>query len=57
MAAKRPRRTKEDKHREHREAQLDEALDQTFPASDPPAITFPHPPEDDAEDGRRPGKG
>ena len=33
--------------RQHREDLLDEALDESFPASDPPAITEPHP---------RPGK-
>jgi len=29
--------------RARREQQLDEALDATFPASDPPAIVTPHP--------------
>jgi hypothetical protein len=47
VAAKKPRRPKKDKSREHREEQLDEALKDSFPASDPPAITFPHPPEDE----------
>jgi hypothetical protein len=40
MRGKKPRRTKKDKRREDL---LDEALDQTFPASDPPAIIMPHP--------------
>lgn len=57
MAAKRPRRTKENRGREHREALLDEALEDSFPASDPPAITFPHPPEDEGAEGQRSGKG
>lgn len=28
---------------EHRERLLDEALEETFPASDPPAVTAPRP--------------
>jgi hypothetical protein len=51
VGKKKPRRAKEVEER--RERLLDEALDQTFPASDPPAITFPHPPQDDVEDDRR----
>ncbi len=27
------------------EAEIDEAIDESFPASDPPAHTTPHPPE------------
>ena len=42
-----PRRPTIDMRREHREELLDEALDDTFPASDPPAIISPHPPEDE----------
>ena len=38
--------------RRHRDELLDEALDESFPASDPPAMVRPHdleetPPEDD----------
>jgi hypothetical protein len=32
-----------DRRRARREKQLDEALDASFPASDPPAIVSPHP--------------
>jgi hypothetical protein len=42
-----PKKDSKDKRREHREDLLDEALDETFPASDPPAITRPHPPEEE----------
>jgi hypothetical protein len=31
-----------DGKRKHREDALDEALDESFPASDPPAIVSPH---------------
>jgi hypothetical protein len=37
-----PRKPADDKCVEHREEQLDEALEETFPASDPPAATQPH---------------
>jgi hypothetical protein len=48
MSGKKPAGApKKDKHREHREELLDEALDESFPASDPPSITRPHPPEDE----------
>jgi hypothetical protein len=36
--------------RDHREDLLDEALDESFPASDPPAITKPHPKPGEVED-------
>ena len=36
--------------RKHREELLDEALDESFPASDPPAITRPHPRPGEVED-------
>jgi hypothetical protein len=39
MSEKKPPRTR----KEHREDLLDDALDDSFPASDPPAITSPHP--------------
>ena len=48
MGAKKPGRSKKDKRREHREEQLDEALKDSFPASDPPSIVTPHRPENEA---------
>lgn len=36
--------------RKHREDLLDEALDESFPASDPPAIVRPHPKPGEIED-------
>jgi hypothetical protein len=46
-----PSRPADGKGRKHREKLLDEALEQSFPASDPPSIVSPHPagakPEDD----------
>lgn len=36
-----PRKPPAETVEEHREAMLDEALEDTFPASDPPAITRP----------------
>jgi hypothetical protein len=42
MAAPEPRKPKDGK-RKRREDQLDEALEQSFPASDPPAMIAPHP--------------
>ena len=42
MSETKPDRAK----RKHREDLLDEALDQSFPASDPPAIVSPHPEAD-----------
>jgi hypothetical protein len=38
---KKPSKPKDGK-RKHREELLDEALDESFPASDPPAIVEPH---------------
>ena len=38
------------KKRKHREELLDEALDESFPASDPPAIVEPHPKPGEVED-------
>jgi hypothetical protein len=38
------------RNRKRREDLLDEALDKTFPASDPPAMLTPHPRPDKAED-------
>jgi hypothetical protein len=50
MAPAPPRQPKNGK-RKRRDSQLDEALADTFPASDPPAMLAPHePPEDDDED-------
>jgi hypothetical protein len=36
--------------RKHREDLLDEALDESFPASDPPAIVEPHPKPGEVDD-------
>ena len=44
-----PRKPNEGK-RKHREELLDEALDESFPASDPPAIVEPHKNPGGAED-------
>lgn len=41
MTKRKPTEPKTGK-REHRENLLDEALDESFPASDPPAIVEPH---------------
>jgi len=49
MTAKKPARPKNDQ-RQHREELLDEALDESFPASDPPAIVEPHPKPGKVED-------
>ena len=35
---------------EHRDAMLDEALAESFPASDPPSMLQPHDPDDRPED-------
>jgi hypothetical protein len=43
-----PERAK--RKRKHREDQLDEALDQSFPASDPPSMVSPHRRPKDADD-------
>jgi hypothetical protein len=49
MAEQPPRQPKDGK-RKRREAQLDEALSDTFPASDPPAMIAPHrPPREDGD--------
>jgi hypothetical protein len=49
MADRKPPKPKDAK-RKHREALLDEALDQSFPASDPPSMATPHRREDDADE-------
>jgi hypothetical protein len=49
MAAPEPRKPKDGK-RKHREDQLDEALEQSFPASDPPSIVIPHPAHDKTDE-------
>jgi hypothetical protein len=49
MSEAKPPRPKNGK-RKHREDLLDEALDESFPASDPPAITSPHRHPGDADD-------
>jgi hypothetical protein len=36
------KRKAKDAKRKHREDLLDEALDQSFPASDPPSMVSPH---------------
>jgi hypothetical protein len=50
MSGKKPSKPKDGKRRDRREEQLDEALEQTFPASDPPSIVSPHPAPDEADD-------
>ena len=47
--ARKPAKPKNAK-RQHREELLDEALDESFPASDPPAIFEPHRKPGGAED-------
>ena len=49
MAQEKPNEPKNGK-RKHREELLDEALDESFPASDPPAIVEPHPKPGEVED-------
>ena len=49
MAQEKPNKPKGGK-REHRGKLLDEALAQSFPASDPPSIVSPHPAQDKADD-------
>jgi hypothetical protein len=49
MSAKQPPRAPRDGKRKHREELLDEALEDSFPASDPPAIVTPHSAEDQAK--------
>ena len=49
MPAKKSPKPKNGK-RKHREDLLDEALDESFPASDPPAIVEPHRKPGGAED-------
>lgn len=49
MTAKKPPRPKNGQ-RKHREELLDEALEESFPASDPPAIVEPHRKPGGAED-------
>lgn len=49
MAGPEPDKPKDGK-RKHREEQLDEALEQSFPASDPPAMVSPHPAPDKTND-------
>jgi hypothetical protein len=48
-ASKHPKQPKNGR-RKHREDLLDEALDESFPASDPPAIVRPHPLPGEVED-------
>jgi hypothetical protein len=47
-----PKKTEPSANKKHREALLDEALDETFPASDPVAMIEPAPeaPEGDGKD-------
>jgi hypothetical protein len=49
MGGGKPRRPGK-RARRHREDLLDEALDESFPASDPPAIVSPHPAEEEESD-------
>jgi hypothetical protein len=48
MAEDKPRKVINSKRR-RREAMLDEALDQSFPASDPPSMVTPHVPPDEGD--------
>lgn len=47
MSETKPERAK--RKRKHREDQLDKALADSFPASDPPAIISPHPRHEEQE--------
>jgi hypothetical protein len=49
MPAKKPEKPRNGKLK-HREELLDEALDESFPASDPPAIAKPHPKPGEVDD-------
>jgi hypothetical protein len=49
MTARKPDKPKNGK-RKRREAMLDEALAQSFPASDPPSMATPHRKGEEAED-------
>jgi hypothetical protein len=49
MTSKKDKDKKKPADKKHRDDLLDEALDETFPASDPPAMTEPS----DKEPGRR----
>jgi hypothetical protein len=40
-----PQETPKDKGKQHEEEKLDEALEESFPASDPPAPVQPHKPK------------
>ena len=46
-----PRDKVSDIERRHSEDLLDEALEESFPASDPPSPTQPHAPEETPEKG------
>jgi hypothetical protein len=49
MPAKKPEKPRNGELK-HREELLDEALDESFPASDPPVIAKPHPKPGEVDD-------
>jgi len=50
MQKKKEARQTDAERTEERERKLDEEIEQTFPASDPPSYSQPHPDRDEQED-------